>query len=256
MPPACSDMIRIPCLHKTKRPSPFGAFGMRPTDTAQETSRGRDSHAFSFSLRETEKLNKGIQQCAHCFMNMPPACSDMIRIPCFHQTKRPSPFGAFGMRPTDTAQETSRGRDSHAFSFSLRETEKLNKGIQQCAHCFMNMPPACSDMIRIPCFHQTKRPSPFGAVGMRPADTAQQKNRGRDSHASDFPLRGTGKSDKGIDQFLNWSMKATCVAFGHDSNPVSPQKNPSSAQADNGFLVETEGFEPLTLRMRTVRSPS
>ncbi len=163
---------------------------------------------------------------------------------------------ATGMFGHDSNPASPPNQKAITFWCSLRETEKLNKGIQQCAHCFMNMPPACSDMIRIPCFHQTKRPSPFGAVGMRPADTAQQKNRGRDSHASDFPLRGTGKSDKGIDQFLNWSMKATCVAFGHDSNPVSPQKNPSSAQADNGFLVETEGFEPLTLRMRTVRSPS
>ena len=30
----------------------------------------------------------------------------------------------------------------------------------------------------------------------------------RDSLASDFPLCETGKSDKSVDQFLNWSMKA------------------------------------------------
>ena len=45
-----------------------------------------------------------------------------------------------------------------------------------------------------------------------------------DSLASDFPLCETGKSDKSIDQFLNWSMKATCVAFVHDSNPSSAEK--------------------------------
>ena len=42
---------------------------------------------------------------------------------------------------------------------------------------------------------------------------------------------------------------------GHDSNPSDRMKNPAPAKADTGFLVETEGFEPLTLRMRTVRSP-
>ena len=41
----------------------------------------------------------------------------------------------------------------------------------------------------------------------------------RDSLASDFPLRETGKSDSGIVQFLNWTMKATYVAFRHDSKP-------------------------------------
>ena len=46
----------------------------------------------------------------------------------------------------------------------------------------------------------------------------------RDSLASDFPLRETGKSDKGIVQFLNWTMKATYVAFRHDSNPFQVPK--------------------------------
>ncbi|MBR2583666.1 MAG: hypothetical protein IKD61_09765, partial [Oscillospiraceae bacterium] len=34
-----------------------------------------------------------------------------------------------------------------------------------------------------------------------------------------FFTAGKRKRNKGIDRFLNWSMKATCVAFGHDSNP-------------------------------------
>ena len=49
---------------------------------------------------------------------------------------------------------------------------------------------------------------------------------GWDSLASDFPLRETGKSDSGIVQFLNWTMKATYVAFGHDSNPLQVAKKP------------------------------
>ena len=45
--------------------------------------------------------------------------------------------------------------------------------------------------------------------------------RRRDLRAFLFALWGTAKRNQGIDQFLNWSMKATCVAFGHDSNPSS-----------------------------------
>ena len=33
-----------------------------------------------------------------------------------------------------------------------------------------------------------------------------------------FRLRGTRKRNQGIDQCLHWSMKATYVAFGHDSS--------------------------------------
>ena len=67
----------------------------------------------------------------------------------------------------------------------------------------------------------------------------------RDSPASDFPLRETGKSDKGIVQFLNWTMKATYVAFGHDSNPLQ-RKNPAGPNGLAGFLARCKGFEPLT----------
>ena len=150
-------------------------------------------------LRGTGKSDQGIQQCAYCFMNMPPACSYMIRTPCLHHTKRPSPFGdGHGRRVWVTGWDRSGNVETEGFAcirFSLARTGKSDQGIQQCAHCFMNMPSACSDMIRIPCLHQTKRPSPFGAVGMRPTDTAQETSRGRDSHAFSFSLRETEKQN-------------------------------------------------------------
>ena len=68
-------------------------------------------------------------------------------------------------------------------------------------------------------------------------------------------LVGDGKGNKGIRQCLHWLMHMPYGMCGHDSNPSDRMKNPAPAKADTGFLVETEGFEPLTLRMRTVRSP-
>ena len=35
-----------------------------------------------------------------------------------------------------------------------------------------------------------------------------------------FPLRESGKRNRGIFQFLNWLMQATYMACGHDSNPA------------------------------------
>ena len=64
----------------------------------------------------------------------------------------------------------------------------------------------------------------FGLDDPAPCPTCAGTHAVRDSLASDFPLRETGKSDSGIVQFLNWTMKATYVAFGHDSNPVQGQK--------------------------------
>ena len=63
------------------------------------------------------------------------------------------------------------------------------------------------------------------------------RRRWRDSRASDFPLRGAGKSDKGIGQCLHWSMKATCVACGHDSNLSTPCKKKKHPEW-GAFLLE------------------
>lgn len=49
----------------------------------------------------------------------------------------------------------------------------------------------------------------------------------RDSRAFLFRLRETRKRNNSIEQFLNCSMKATYVAFGHDSNPPAWQKSPA-----------------------------
>ena len=67
----------------------------------------------------------------------------------------------------------------------------------------------------------------------------------RDSLASDFPLRETGKSDSGIVQFLNWTMKATYVAFTLNSNPLLVPKE-GHPEWDVPLLARCKGFEPLT----------
>ena len=63
----------------------------------------------------------------------------------------------------------------------------------------------------------------------------------RDSLASAFPLRETGKDDKGVDQCLHWSMKATRVAFDYDSNPLHMQKSRRPFGLA-GFLTVQEGI--------------
>ena len=60
-----------------------------------------------------------------------------------------------------------------------------------------------------------------------------------------FSLAGDAKRNKGIDQFLNWSMKATYVAFRHDSNPSNLSKRISPIHwMGDILLAQKEGFEP------------
>ena len=46
-----------------------------------------------FSLAGDAKRNRGIHQCAHWFMHMPPACADMIQIPPAGIKKAAHPYG-------------------------------------------------------------------------------------------------------------------------------------------------------------------
>ena len=134
--------------------------------------------AFHFALRGTAKRNKGIHQCAHWFMHIPPcgarkthrAYADprvfrplrKLR-PCFfchRQRKAAIPPGLADMIRIPMKQKNRQAKaclffwcssgDSHASLFPLRETGKRDKGIHQCAHWFMHTPPACAILIRIP----------------------------------------------------------------------------------------------------------
>ena len=57
-----------------------------------------------------------------------------------------------------------------------------------------------------------------------------------------FRLRGTRKRNQGIDQCLHWSMKATYVAFGHDSSLLLAAKKQTPIWV-SAFLVRERRLE-------------
>ena len=69
----------------------------------------------------------------------------------------------------------------------------------------------------------------------------------RDSLASAFPLRETGKADKCIDQFLNWSMNAPPGLSDMIRIPYFQRNVPKSGIPErvSRFLARRKGFEPL-----------
>ena len=67
----------------------------------------------------------------------------------------------------------------------------------------------------------------------------------RDSLASDFPLRGTGKSDQCVDQMFALVDEHPTGVFDSDSNPNSVP-NEGHPEWDGPLLARCKGFEPLT----------
>ncbi|MBR3185088.1 MAG: hypothetical protein IKF48_03025 [Oscillospiraceae bacterium] len=68
------------------------------------------------------------------------------------------------------------------------------------------------------------------------------ENAVRDSLASDFPLYETGKSDKGIDQFLNWSMKAPPGLSDMIRIPAKPAASRLASQLLSASLKKRSAF--------------
>lgn len=57
-----------------------------------------------------------------------------------------------------------------------------------------------------------------------------------------FPLRGTGKTDRGIRQCLHWLMHMPCGMCGQLSIPLTDQKG--QARMGLSFLERMRGIEP------------
>ena len=71
---------RISMIRFAQKRFAFGVRGSVRKGQRKRTPAG-DSHAFYFSLRGTEKQNKGVDQFLNWSTNLPLAVSDMIRIP-------------------------------------------------------------------------------------------------------------------------------------------------------------------------------